>query len=269
MLAQLSSQTPKAIDPITNSGSDSTKSSADAKAPDFLAWMRPESTGTLEAASDSQPPADDRSDWLEWKDRYLRRGIDEVRRLQVQTEEAPFLKIIQSASQSNGLQDPLAFVHGLSTEELATLQHMHGLADAIRPETLNEEGAMNLLKVPGTGIDLNGDGLQQVGLALTWQFPPNDAPASVREAWRKTLDGKPEEDEFLLSGSFLPMTLSIDGTPNGNPFGPKTDYASLIAHVRDAAIQSRPYDQPWQHETRDHEIRLLSEFLGHVESLGS
>ncbi len=267
MLAHLSS--PTAIDPLATSASDGSKSSPDSNAPDFLDWMRPAPTGSIDPASDSQKTRGYQSDWLEWKDRYLRRGIDEERRQQVRIEETPFLSILQSAPQSNGLQDPLGFIHSLSTQELSTLQHMHGLADAIRPETLNEEGAMNLLKVPGTGVDLNGDGLQQVGIALTWQFPPSDAPASVREAWRKTLEGRPETDEFLLSGSFLPMTLSIDGTPSGNPFGPKTDYASLIAQVRDAAIQSRPYDQPWQQDTRDHEIRLLSELLGNVESLSN
>ena len=110
-------------------------------------------------------------------------------------------------SQSSALD----YLGSLSKAELKILQNAHSLADPINVSVLSEEGARNLLAQPDNQgkVDLNNDGIVEVGLAKTIHFPPVNAPQFVKDAWEKATEGMAEFDKAFLQ---LSMHHSIYGT---------------------------------------------------------
>jgi hypothetical protein len=181
---------------------------------------------------------------------------------QANSDSAAFEQIMAKASAQGGYNDPQAFLKTLSSSELEVLQHTHNLADPINPDGLSKEGALNLLYPLGQGKDIDHDGYVMVGLAKTWQFPPVDAPESVKQAWTKTTAGMSPNAVMALEMSFLPVyDPKTNGSTTNAYLGPDADYAALAKKALEGAQFSSKYDQAWQHETRAEEISGLESFI--------
>jgi hypothetical protein len=94
-----------------------------------------------------------------------------------------YVAILDKAYSTGGFEHAQKFLAALSASELDTVRQNHCLADTIDTRTLSEEGARNLLLPEGYSVDLNHDGVDEVGAARTASFPPSDAPAEFKEAW--------------------------------------------------------------------------------------
>ena len=156
-----------------------------------------------------------KNDFKEWKADYFTKGIGDDRRIQVENNSASFEQIIDKAVATGGYYDPQKFVNNLSTEELAVLQHIHCLADPIKPQGLSKEGALNLLYSPDQSKDINNDGLSDIGLAKMWKYPPPNAPDAVKKAWKEATAGR---DDLLLMAPFLAAEANANMKPDGSGF---------------------------------------------------
>jgi len=108
-----------------------------------------------------------------------------------------------------GYADPQGFLSSLSEDELATVQHVNRLADPIDVDALTPEAALNLLIPRPAQIDLNYDGLTQVGEAYTIRFPDSRTPEPVVNAWNEaTADMDPFEKSFYELQMKLPTLLA-------------------------------------------------------------
>jgi len=98
----------------------------------------------------------------------------------------------------------------MSQYELKLLQKATNLVEPIGVNSLSQEGAINLLAQPDrTGmVDLNNDGIVEVGAARTISFPPVNAPESVHKAWEQATEGLSTWDKAVLE---LNMHHSVYG----------------------------------------------------------
>lgn len=101
-------------------------------------------------------------------------------------------------------------LQALSAEQLTLLQKANSLADPINPVGLSEEAAANLLSQPDHSdkVDLNNDGIVEVGQARTIIFPPVNAPAHVKAAWDEATEGMDEMEKARIE---LHMHLAVFG----------------------------------------------------------
>ena len=120
-----------------------------------------------------------------------------------------FSEVLYEAKQREG--SAKAFLNSLSTEELNLLQRANGLAEPIQIGKLSTEGAQNLLVRPDSEdlVDLDNDGIIEVGLAQTFQYPPLNAPAFVKAAWQKATEGLSWSEKMYLN---LNMHMDLYGT---------------------------------------------------------
>lgn len=145
-----------------------------------------------------------------------------------------------------------SILSSLSQTELKILQKSAALADPIRIAVLSDEGAQNLLSQPDRSqmVDLNNDGIVEVGEGKTISFPPVNAPDHVKEAWTEATAEMPWREKIILE---LKMHHQVYGF-----------------HLPD--VPSRPPlppDQQWSDEgTRDllRDARAALEF--HVQKDG-
>lgn len=88
----------------------------------------------------------------------------------------------------------------MSQDEMKLLQKATGLADSIDVNSLSTEGVANLLAQPDkTGmVDLNNDGIVEIGKSTMVTFPPVNAPDSVHQAWDKATEGMAEGDKMIM-----------------------------------------------------------------------
>jgi len=124
------------------------------------------------------------------------KGLDDLR--------AGYGRILQQAVQSGAYAVPEAYVRTLSREDLATLQQVAHLADPIDPASLSREAAMNLLIPQGAAIDLDGNGVMEVGQARTGFFPDSRTPPEVCAAWDAATKGLSEQDKLYRMLSMTP-----------------------------------------------------------------
>ncbi|MBS1159375.1 MAG: hypothetical protein H6R15_1794 [Proteobacteria bacterium] len=97
--------------------------------------------------------------------------------------QATYAAVLDKAYSSGGMLNARQFLGSLSALELDAVRQNHCLAAPINTAGLSEEGAENLLLPEGYSVDLNHDGIDEVGAARTASFPPKDAPADFKEAW--------------------------------------------------------------------------------------
>lgn len=216
-------------------------------------------------------PSNDRAealkaDFREWKEKYFTQGITEERRQRVEEYSADYEALLDKAVAENAYAKPKAFVESLSVTELKTLQHIHCHAQAIQPEALTEEGALNLLYPPGSGQDIDHDGFQMVGAAKTWTFPPANAPASVKKAWEETTAGLEFKDIMLMQIPFMPIVIEGVTSENAAYIPPNADYVSMFQNTIASLEYMKKFDEPWQRETRQRQIDLLGELLVNLQS---
>jgi len=117
----------------------------------------------------------------------------------------------------------------MSQDELALLQKATSLAASIKVNSLSQEAAINLLDQPDrTGmVDLNNDGIVEVGAARTMSFPPVNAPARVHAAWETATADLSEWDKATLE---LTMHISvygveINGQSTKQPLSPEQQWS--------------------------------------------
>ncbi|RIX42551.1 MAG: hypothetical protein D3M94_18650 [Rhodocyclales bacterium GT-UBC] len=140
------------------------------------------------------------------------RGVDA-------SSQRSYAQILEKAYSTGGMNDAKGFLAGLTPQELDTVRRNHCLADTIDVASLSEEGAQNLLLPEGYVVDLNHDGYNEVGAAVTASFPPANAPADVREAWFQATAGM-DEGQMATYGLMMHNAIygmRIDGqtsTPN-------------------------------------------------------
>jgi hypothetical protein len=205
-----------------------------------------------------------KADFQAWKTDYFKVGISADRRIEVEKNSSDFEKLMDKAAAQNAFDNPKKFLQTLAPTELATLQTIHGLAKPVNPDNISQEGALNLLLSPDKAQDTDHDGFQMVGLAKTWQFPPVNAPDSVKQAWKDTTANMNGHDKMMLQASFLP--LFIEGVTTKSAYIEQdADYAKMVQQVIDGANFSKTQDQSWQHETRAKQLAGLQDLLGRLQ----
>lgn len=142
------------------------------------------------------------------------------------------------------------FLAALTPQDLALLQQANGLAQGINVSALSEEGAANLLLERDSRVDLNNDGLVEVGAAKIIAFPPVNAPQAAKDAWEAATAGMSARDRMSLSGFIaLPMTFGTT-LPGHGGAGPQLgdmakadfDWSSLVTRLLDGIEAGRPYN---------------------------
>ena len=205
------------------------------------------------------------ADFQEWRAGYEPRVFAD-RQQAVESQSSTYLSVLEKAAAQNGLSDPKAFLKSLSPQERHALQTIHSLADPIDPGGLTEEGAQNLILPPNRAEDVDRDGFNMVGLAKMWQFPPNNAPDSVKEAWKtatKDLNG----NDLLLMTSFMPLV--IPGVNNGSAYIPEdADYGAMTARTIEGLEYAKRFDKEWQRPVRENQIALLQKFQEALATTG-
>lgn len=118
----------------------------------------------------------------------------------------------------------------LSPEELNLLQKATSLAEPIRVDSLSNEGAVNLLAQPDkTGmVDLNNDGIVEVGIGKMITFPPVNAPASVFKAWEKATENMSEGDKLTMQLHMHTAVygVQIEGQPSKPSLSPEDQWST-------------------------------------------
>jgi hypothetical protein len=141
------------------------------------------------------------------------------------------------------------FLASLDTQSLALLQQAASLAVSVNVSTLTEEGAENLLLAPTEAVDLNGDGMIQVGAALTSSFPPVNASPELRAAWEKTASGMNERDVMTLSFKLSGVSISLDGgSIKGRNFSGDFDWNGYMQNLIASNDMSKPYNSSEQYQ---------------------
>lgn len=162
-------------------------------------------------------------------------------------QQETFKLVLQKAESVNARADPKAFLRTLSGSEIEALQMAHSLAQPIDVNTINEEGAANLLAQPGSEKDIDNNGLTRVGAGDFITFPPNDAPESFKAAWATATAGKSFGDipsQMILSigisnmhsdpATGQPVAVSPDDPAWRNPYADANyDYAGAVQKIMD------------------------------------
>ena len=134
-------------------------------------------------------------------------SILQARRLSVEQMD-DFSALLEQAHQKlDGQQDvPKArqttakqVLSGLSSDDLHLVQQAAGLVDRILVSSLSEEGATNLLvgRDQASMVDLNNDGLVEIGAGKMITFPPVNAPEYVHQAWAEAIEDLPDDGTKL------------------------------------------------------------------------
>ncbi len=150
--------------------------------------------------------------------------------------QAPFSEAFESiyakTSDDVTLQSAKTLLLGLSTEELRTLQHYHGLADPIDVNILENEAAYNLLMHDSEKYDFNNNGYMEVGIGKSSMPVPKNMPADVRDAYIKAINTLDESDQLMAIRMFTLDINLLSSQINGTKYeATRVDYAYLKSSV--------------------------------------
>ena len=120
-------------------------------------------------------------------------------------EQKKFAQIVEKATSTGGYSDPKRFLDSLNSSEMETIQTVHGLANKIDIQSLDHEGAFNLLVMPYNYVDINNDGLYKIGIGNNRVFPPTGSPDSIVDAWTKAMKGIKGDEGFKQIISTAPF----------------------------------------------------------------
>ncbi len=166
------------------------------------------------------------------------RGVSEA-------SQRTYAAVLDRAYANGGLAHAREFLMSLSGEALEAVRCNHCLAAPINPATISEEGARNLLLPEGYAVDLDADGIHEVGLAKTASFPPANAPAEFREAWFQASagidDGMRMSYALVMHGSIYGM--QIEGMPKSAPL--PDNQLGTYRDVVDRYLISLDISKPW------------------------
>lgn len=174
------------------------------------------------------------------------RSIDLLQRRSLNTSEiADFEALLmrareQQVGENTSARDVLA---ALNPEALDLVRRASGLVNTINVSQLSDEGAINLLRQPDSSdrVDLNNDGLVEVGEGRLIVFPPVNASQSVKDAWVKATDGMSEQNKITAQLRFHHAVygIQIEGVPTKVALPPEqqwntTHTAELFSQLRDS-----------------------------------
>lgn len=168
-----------------------------------------------------------------------------------------------SASVANG--GAKGFLASLSAQDLALLQQAKGLVDSINVASLSEEGAANLLLDRAAQVDLNNDGIVEVGIGKMMMFPPPNAPQAAKDAWDAATSGMSDADRMSLSGHIgLPLLLA--GSGNGvssmsDLASEDFDWGDLINRLLQGIAVDRAYNAPARMDMLEDGVRRFGDAL--------
>jgi|GEM_PF-1776072 len=152
------------------------------------------------------------------------------------------------------------FLLSLTSDELYIIQKANGLASQINANNLSDEGAENLFLRPlgeDKIVDLNNDGIEEIGEAKMVFFPPPNAPDSVKKAWTEGTSGLSSEERMNIFFKFIAKQVEsnyyIDA--NGN------------------AVKRKPGEAGWKNifgNTEESYISLFNSIIERIDNpLGS
>lgn len=121
-----------------------------------------------------------------------------------ESESKSFAEIIAEKKQSG--MKAKEYLSTLTPMELYIIQKEKRLAGSINIQKLSEEGAENLFVAFGDKrnyVDLNNDGITEIGQGKMFIFPPPNAPASVKDAWDKVTANMTDREKMLATSPFL------------------------------------------------------------------
>lgn len=148
-----------------------------------------------------------------------------------ETQITDFASLLEEAheQQDNNISAK-EVLNNMSKSELQLLQTATSLATPINVNSLSKESAINLLAQPdNTGlVDLNNDGIVEVGAARKMVFPPVNAPAHVKYAWDKATEGLSpfEKSTMELNLHVSIYGVEINGMPTKQPPTPEQQWSS-------------------------------------------
>jgi len=172
------------------------------------------------------------------------------------TQITDFAALLEEANeQQENNMSAKEVLNDMSHSELRLLQKGTSLAAAIDVNSLSKEGAMNLLAQPDKTdrVDLNNDGIVEIGAARNIMFPPVNAPAHVKAAWDKSTEGLSSFEKATLE---LTLHLSVYGfgindVSTKEPLSPEKQWSSenlveWFATLR-GALERSVQEEGWTH----------------------
>jgi hypothetical protein len=133
------------------------------------------------------------------------------------SKQAAIANIYDEARSSVANHNAKSFLLGLTTEQLSLLQNVNHLGNPVDVNAISEEGAENLLVDRDHRVDLNNDGLTEVGAARLAQFPSSNTPPAVKDAWNAATGGLSEVERVQFSFRFAATTdgIHLKNLPGG------------------------------------------------------
>lgn len=169
-------------------------------------------------------------------------------------EIGAFKSILEEKSKST--KSAKEFLATLSSAELHIIQEANNLACTINVNELSDEGAENLFNRPvgkSKLVDLNNDGIVEVGEAKTIVIPPLNAPDSVKEAWEQATSGLTLREKVLLEGKFLVKQIEANS------------YKDVYGNIK----VRQPGESGWVNifgETEEAFVSLLEELIYRIDN---
>lgn len=157
--------------------------------------------------------------------------------------QATYATVLNKAYASNAMADPQKFLQSLSMQEIEAVRLNHGLAEPIHAEQLSKEGASNLLLPQGYSVDLNNDGLEEVGAARTMSFPPRNAPAEFVDKWRDSTANMDPGDEMtycmMMHTAMFGFHLDNQPPPAQYASDKLESYRAVVSNVLESLEMSK------------------------------
>lgn len=159
----------------------------------------------------------------------------------------------------------MAFLKTLDYYELTAIQKSKSLAEPLRMDKISAEGAENLFVLQGDNcsyVDLNNDGLTEIGEGKMFIFPPPNSSRKVKDAWATTCKDMTFEEKMLVEGRFLAEDLvkRINGDDRCLFGDSDSDLTALIDRIVEHAKRYASWLTPEQQEINDFVIRTLDSF---------
>ena len=174
----------------------------------------------------------------------------------------------------------------LTSEELSIIQKEKCLAEKINISKLSEEGAENLLVAKGDYkklVDLNNDGITEIGEGKSFIFPPPNAPDKVKDAWEEATANLSFKEKMLALSPFLVKQLqaNLHRLPDGsckalspgdpgyrNAFGNTIQsYYSLINEIKYQLANDPERAKPEKQRYIKFELGVLDKFMENLDKL--
>ena len=203
--------------------------------------------------------------------------------LKNKSDDSGFANILQAEQAKN--MTAKEYLTTLKPDELTVLQRASHLAEPIDISKLSEEGARNLLAEGDKTkyVDLNNDGITEIGAGKSFIFPPPNAPQAVKVAWEKATANMTFQEKMLAEAPFLveQFVTNIHQLTDGsyqvvepgelgylNPFaGDSKDYSILIDRIINKLTdQIRIETNPEFKKHRELQLGVLQDFLMNIQT---